>query len=112
MKIAVPVANGRLCPHFGHCSQFVIHEVDPATRRTIRREYLTPPPHEPGILPRWLHEQGVNAVIAGGMGQRAQQLFAQSGIKVIVGAPDRDPDEIVAAYLAGSLEAGENVCDH
>lgn len=112
MKIAVPVANGRLCLHFGHCAQFVIHEVDPAAKRTLRREYLTPPPHEPGVLPRWLHEQGVNAVIAGGMGQRAQQLFTQNGIEVIVGAPDGDPDEIVAAYLAGSLKAGDNVCDH
>ncbi len=112
MKIAVPVANGRLCLHFGHCSQFVIHEVDPSSKRTLRREYLTPPPHEPGVLPQWLHEQGVNAVIAGGMGQRAQQLFAQNGIEVIVGAPDADPDEIVAAYLGGTLRAGENVCDH
>jgi len=112
MKIAVPVANGRLCLHFGHCSQFVIHEVDAASRRTLRREYLTPPAHEPGVLPQWLHEQGVNAVIAGGMGQRAQQLFAQNGIEVIVGAPDADPDEIVAAYLGGTLRAGENVCDH
>ncbi len=112
MKIAVPVANGRLCLHFGHCSQFVIHEVDAVAKRTLRREYLTPPAHEPGVLPRWLHEQGVSAVIAGGMGQRAQQLFAENGVEVIVGAPEGDPDEIVAAYLAGSLKAGENVCDH
>ncbi|NLE58835.1 MAG: ATPase [Planctomycetes bacterium] len=112
MRIAVPVANGRLCLHFGHCSQFVIHEVDPSAQRTLRRESLTPPAHEPGVLPRWLHEQGVNAVIAGGMGQRAQQLFAQNGIEVVVGAPDGDPDEIVAAYLAGSLKGGENICDH
>ena len=86
--------------------------MDPSAQRTLRREYLTPPPHEPGVLPSWLHEQGVNAVIAGGMGQRAQQLFAQNGIEVIVGTADGDPDEIVAAYLAGSLKAGENVCDH
>lgn len=112
MKIAVPIANGRLCVHFGHCSQFVVHEVDAQNKRTMRREYLTPPPHEPGVLPRWLHEHGVNAVIAGGMGQRAQQLFTQSGVDVIVGAPESDPEEIVAAYLAGTLKAGENVCDH
>ena len=112
MKIALPVENGSLCLHFGHCSQFVIHEVDPSTRKTLRKEFLTPPPHEPGVLPRWLHELGVNAVIAGGMGQRAQQLFAQNGIQVIVGAPAGNPDELVAAYLAGTLTAGENICDH
>ena len=76
------------------------------------RKTLRPPPHEPGVLPRWLHEQGVNVVVAGGMGQRAYQLFAQNDIKVIVGAPASDPDDIVAAYLAGTLETGENVCDH
>ncbi len=112
MKIAVPVANGRLCLHFGHCSQFVIHQVDPAGKRTLRRDYLTPPPHEPGVLPRWLHENGVNVVIAGGMGQRAKELFAQNGIEVVVGASDGDPDAIVTAYLSGTLTAGENICDH
>ena len=112
MKVAVPVTNGRLCLHFGHCEQFAILEVDPSAQAVLRTEYLVPPPHEPGLLPRWLHELGANVIIAGGMGQRAQQLFAQNGIEVIVGAPDGDPDEIVAAYLAGSLKAGENVCDH
>jgi len=51
-------------------------------------------------------------VIAGGMGRRAQDLFARSGIEVIVGAPAAPPEELVRAYLAGELEAGENVCDH
>ena len=50
--------------------------------------------------------------IAGGMGQRAQQLFAQSGIQVLVGAPAGTPEELVAAYLDGSLKPGENTCDH
>jgi ATP-binding protein involved in chromosome partitioning len=112
MKIAMPLADGRLCLHFGHCEQFGIFEVDPSARTVLRTEHLVPPPHEPGLLPRWLHGHGVNVIIAGGMGQRAQQLFAQNGIEVIVGAPDGNPDEIVAAYLAGSLKAGENVCDH
>jgi len=73
---------------------------------------LIPPPHEPGVLPRWLHEQGATHIIAGGMGRRAQDLFAQNGIRVIVGAPAGAPEELAAAYLAGTLVAGENVCDH
>jgi hypothetical protein len=31
----------------------------------LKKETLDPPPHEPGVLPRWLKEQGVNVVIAG-----------------------------------------------
>ena len=73
---------------------------------------LEPPPHEPGVLPRWLHEQGVGTVIAGGMGMRAQQIFAQYDIAVVTGAPAGEPTEVVQQWLAGQLATGDNVCDH
>jgi predicted Fe-Mo cluster-binding NifX family protein len=75
-------------------------------------KHLTPPPHEPGVLPRWLHEQGANVILAGGMGQRAQELFAQNSVKVVVGAPVDTPENLLNAYLAGSLVSGANICDH
>lgn len=112
MIIAIPVAAGRLSLHFGHCEQFALVDVDNNTRRINGTTCLTPPPHEPGVLPRWLHEQGANVIIAGGMGRRAQDLFASNSIEVVVGAPADTPEAIVAAYLAGTLEAGQNVCDH
>ena len=86
--------------------------VDPDTRAVLGREDLVPPAHEPGVLPRWLQEQGANVIIAGGMGQRAQQLFTQNGITVVVGAPADRPEQLASAYLSGTLEAGDNVCDH
>ena len=112
MKIALPIAEGKLCMHFGHCEQFALLEVDEKTKTVTNKQMLTPPPHEPGVLPRWLHEQGANVIIAGGMGQRAQSLFAENGIKVVVGAPGDTPEILVAAYLAGTLKTGTNVCDH
>jgi len=112
MKIAIPVADGRLCMHFGHCEQFALVEVDEGTKAVIGTTYLTPPPHEPGVLPRWLHEQGADVIIAGGMGQRAQGLFSQNGIKVVVGAPAETPEDVISAYLSGTLKVGQNVCDH
>ncbi len=112
MKIAIPVADGKLCLHFGHCEQFALVDVNDADRTIRGVEHLTPPPHEPGVLPRWLGEQGADVIIAGGMGRRAQDLFAQNGIRVVVGAPDGEPEELAAAYVFGRLEAGENVCDH
>ena len=112
MKIAIPLADGRLCMHFGHCETFALVEVDQATKTITQTTHLTPPAHEPGVLPRWLHEQGADVIIAGGMGQRAQGLFSQNGIDVVVGAPADAPETIVSAYLAGTLEAGQNVCDH
>lgn len=112
MKIAIPTVNGVLCPHFGHCQQFAILEADPETKSINSSEMLTPPPHEPGLLPRWLGQMGCNLIIAGGMGQRAVGLFQQNGVEVIVGAPSEKPEEIVMAYLNGALKAGDNVCDH
>lgn len=112
MKIAVPVIEGKLCAHFGHCAHFAIVEVDASAKKIIQTELAAPPPHEPGVLPQWLHEQGANLILAGGMGTRAQQLFTQHGIDVVVGCPPNAPEELVAAYLAGTLESGDNVCDH
>ena len=77
-----------------------------------KTELVTPPPHEPGILPKWLHEQGAQVIIAGGMGRRAQGHFEEHNIKVIIGAPSTSPEELVRQYLDGTLEVGENICDH
>ncbi len=110
--IAVPVADGRLCMHFGHCDQFALLDVDTKDGEILNSRQIDPPPHEPGLLPRWLHEQGVNLVIAGGMGGRAQNIFAENGIEVIVGAPAQPPKDLVLSYLGGTLQTGENTCDH
>jgi predicted Fe-Mo cluster-binding NifX family protein/predicted RNA-binding Zn-ribbon protein involved in translation (DUF1610 family) len=110
--IAVPVTGGILSSHFGHCEQFVLFDVEADGTSIGRRQVLTPPPHEPGTFPRWLHEQGATIIIAGGMGSRAQSLFDQNGIRVVVGAGSEDPDQLVRAFLDGSLTTGANVCDH
>lgn len=111
-RFAIPTAAGRLCSHFGHCESFAIIEADSETKTLGKREDLVPPPHEPGVLPKWLGEQGVNVIIAGGMGQRAQELFVAQGIQVCVGAPSEVPEALVKAWLEGTLVAGANACDH
>ncbi len=111
MRFAVPTAGGKLCAHFGHCESFALIDVDPKGE-IINESYLEAPPHQPGLLPKWLYEKGVNCVIAGGMGVRAQQLFAQLGMTVVVGAQGEEPKEVVKQYLRGTLKIGPNVCDH
>jgi Mrp family chromosome partitioning ATPase/predicted Fe-Mo cluster-binding NifX family protein len=112
MRIAIPVAQGQLCQHFGHCEEFAIVDVNSQEKciSGIHRE--TPPPHAPGVLPQWLGQQKVNVVIAGGMGSRAQSLFAENGIQVVIGAAAGTPEEVVNAYLNGTLQTGANICDH
>ena len=110
--IAIPTAQGRLCMHFGHCEKFALVRVDRDSKEILWNRMVEPPPHEPGLLPRWLHDRGVELVIAGGMGGRAQQLFTQFGIDLVVGAPPEPPNEIVRAYLENTLQTGQNLCDH
>jgi predicted Fe-Mo cluster-binding NifX family protein len=112
MIIALPVHDGKLCMHFGHCGSFALIEVDEKSKKVLSKKEMTPPPHEPGVLPKWISGLGVNLIIAGGMGVRAQDLFKEYGIKVLVGAPANAPEELVASYLNGTLKTGENVCDH
>lgn len=112
MKIAIPVVDGQLSAHFGHCEKFALVDADRESKTIRSTQMLTPPPHEPGLLPRWLAEQGAEMIIAGGMGQRAQGLFEQQNIAVIVGAPSNAPETIVNTYLQEALKTGENVCDH
>jgi len=110
MKIAMPIQGGRLSQHFGHSEQFSLFDIEDQSIQA--REDVTPPPHEPGLLPRWLKERGVSVVIAGGMGQRAKMIFEEAGIEVICGAPSETPDFVVDSYLKGNLETGDNTCDH
>ena len=110
MKIAIPLAEGKLTAHFGHCQEFALVEVE--DNQIKAKEIQVPPPHEPGVLPKWLHDQGADVIIAGGMGMRAIDLFAQNGIKVMTGAPSLTPEELVKQYLANTLTTGDNLCDH
>ncbi len=112
MKIAIPLANGKLSMHFGHCERFALIDVNPTEKKILKREDIEAPPHEPGLLPPWLAERGAKMIIAGGMGQRAHRLFAEQGIQVIVGAATEAPEKLVLDYLTGMLQVGENACDH
>jgi predicted Fe-Mo cluster-binding NifX family protein len=112
MRIVIPLAEGNLTNHFGHCKRFALVDVDPEAKVVLRREDIDAPPHEPGLLPSWLAERGVTVVIAGGMGQRALELFAQRGIHVVTGVPAETPERLAEDYLAGTLAMGTNVCDH
>ena len=110
-KIAVPVDNtGTLDGHFGHCKFFTIFKIEEEKITNI--DSITPPPHEPGVLPRWLANEGVTDVIAGGMGNRAIQIFNQNNVNVFVGAPKLKADDLVEGFLNKTIEFSANYCDH
>ncbi len=112
MKIAIPLTGGKLSAHFGHCERFAILDTDPSSGAVVSREEVVPPPHEPGSYPAWLAGLGATHIIAGGMGQQAQNLFSRNNIVVIIGAPALDPEVIAKMYVDGKLKTGDNACDH
>lgn len=112
MRIALPIVGGALSAHFGHCENFAFYNIDEGSKSISSSESLPSPEHQPGLLPRWLAENGATVVIAGGMGPMAVQLLEQNGIKVVLGATENDPEKAVLAYLGGVLESGDNVCNH
>jgi predicted Fe-Mo cluster-binding NifX family protein len=112
MRIAIPVSGGKLAEHFGHCEQFALIDVDKMKKEVLTKVLVDAPPHQPGLLPKWLADQGANVVIAGGMGRKARELFEQNSIAVVIGASERSPELIVSCYLHDSLNTGENICGH
>jgi predicted Fe-Mo cluster-binding NifX family protein len=109
-KIAIPVVNGLLSAHFGHCQYFLIADVVEGEIKQITEE--VPPPHEPGIIPRWLSSKGVNTVLVGGIGQKAVALFRQFGVTPVIGVPEKDPRELIEDFLSDKLVTGANQCSH
>lgn len=110
MKIAIPLAEGKLCTHFGHCEQFAIVTVE--NGKIVKQETLTPPPHAPGVIPNWVADQGCTDMIVGGMGEAAQAILQQRGVKITCGAPSDTPETLVSLYLSGELAVSGNACDH
>ena len=112
MKYAIPVSGGVMSQHFGHCEQFALIDVDEEKRAITKKEAVSSPGHQPGLLPVWLAEQGASIIIASGMGSRAQSLFQQNHIKIVVNTLESDPEKAVLSYISDTLTTGDNICDH
>ena len=110
-KIAIPVNEEEvLDAHFGHCKFFYLAVVKDG--EVVSTEKVVPPPHEPGLLPKWLAEKDVTDIVAGGMGQKAIQLFNANNVNAFVGAPKLKAEELVQAFLKEEISFTANYCDH
>lgn len=109
MKIAIATENGVVATHFGRCPEYTVAVVDDGT--ITNRESLPNPGHAPGVIPRFLKDHGVDAIIAGGMGGRAQALFDEMGIQHVVGVVG-PVESVLAKCIDGTLEGGESLCSH
>ena len=109
MKIAISTDGGSVSAHFGRCPTYTI--IDIADGKVLKREEILNPGHSPGFLPGYLSQRGVEMIVAGGMGPRAQGLFAEKGIQTLIGVQG-PVDEVIDLYLQGRLRSGQDLCDH
>ncbi|NQU18043.1 MAG: dinitrogenase iron-molybdenum cofactor [Candidatus Saganbacteria bacterium] len=107
MKIAISTDSGEVSAHFGRCPEFTIVEVEEGN--VLKKETIPNPGHHPGFLPEFLQKKGVSVIITGGMGNRAQMLFAEQKIQTIMGISGRI-EEIIEKFAAGKLEGGDSLC--
>jgi predicted Fe-Mo cluster-binding NifX family protein len=109
MKVAISTDQGYVSAHFGRCQSYTIFEIKEG--QVLNRDEIPNPGHQPGFLPEYLSEKGVSCIIAGGMGPRAQNLFAQKNIETVIGVQG-GVDEVIEKFRMQELEAGDDLCGH
>ena len=107
MRIALSTDGRTVSAHFGRCPAFTIIDIEDG--KVLHKEEISNPGHHPGFLPQFLHEKGVNCIIAGGMGQNAVNLFAEQKIETVVGISGAI-NEVIDKIVKGTLEGGESLC--
>ncbi|MBN2755353.1 MAG: NifB/NifX family molybdenum-iron cluster-binding protein [Candidatus Goldbacteria bacterium] len=108
MKYAISTDNGSVSQHFGRCPQFTILDINEG--KVTGKKMVSNPGHEPGFLPKFLGGQGVNVMVAGGMGPSAVSLFQPQNIEVILGVSG-SIDEVIEEITKGSLKGGDSTCN-
>lgn len=102
---------GEVSMHFGRCQYYVLAEVEDGKvvkSSTAENPYLAN--HHPGRIPAFIKDLGAHAIVTGGMGQRAVQIFEGLGIDVATGAIGK-VENVLSNYLCGNL-TGIVPCSH
>ncbi len=107
MKVAIATDGDYVSAHFGRCPSYTLLEIE--NGKVLKKETVENPGHQPGLIPRFLNELGVNCIIAGGMGARAKEFFNEFKIDTIVGVDGR-LDEIIKKIERGTLKGSDVFC--
>ena len=120
MRIAIPTMGegGLDCErsgHFGHADCFTVVEVEGGEIGKV--SVIDNPPHAEGGCIRpvgILADNGIDAIVAAGMGMRPMMGFAQAGITVLYESQTPNVGEVARMAAAGELPAmgEEHACHH
>ena len=104
--------DGEMSMHFGRCPAYVVAEID-NDGKVVSSEVVENPyfqQHTPGQVPKFINSLGVDAIIAGGMGPKAIDMFNSFGIEVVTGVGGRIGN-VLEAFLKGEI-SGAAGCAH
>jgi predicted Fe-Mo cluster-binding NifX family protein len=107
MRVAISTDGEIVSVHFGRCPSFTLVDID--NGKVTNRTEVVNPGHQPGAIPQFLHEKGVNCIVSGGMGMRAVSFFEQFKIKTVVGVSGT-VDDVIDQLKDGILKSGESLC--
>ena len=94
--------------HFGHCPYYVMVDMEKNEVKSVESvSNNMAEGHNPGDLPSYMKEQGVDVIITGGMGPKAQQYFEDYGIKAVTGAYGK-VKEVLEEFLQSKIVLSED----
>ena len=110
MKIAVTYDKGEVFQHFGQTKQFKVYELEDGKLRTFALLDTNGKGH--GALAGFLKENGIGALICGGIGEGARTALGEEGI-TLYGGVTGTADGAVEDFLSGKLSyTTDSTCDH
>lgn len=112
MRVAVSADDGKgldsiVSPHFGRCPYYILVDLDGCEVEhvaAVENPYYNQ--HQPGQVPQFIRDQGVDVMLTGGMGRRAIGFFEQYGIEAVTGAAGT-VGRSLEQYLGGVLQTAE-----
>jgi predicted DNA-binding protein (UPF0251 family)/predicted Fe-Mo cluster-binding NifX family protein len=111
MIIAVPYAHGQVNPHFGSTEAFLITKAQGTEVVESSLYELEGMQHNHQGIAGFLKDQGVETILAGGMGYPMQEALKAAGFELYCGVSG-DAIAAVGAFLRGEIEPSEATCGH
>ena len=111
-QIAIPTRDGMVDDHFGHCAYYTIFQIDDENK--IQKSERLDSPQGCGCksnIASVMQEMGITVMLAGNMGMGAFNKLAAHGISTVRGCHG-NVNDVLTAYLNGSLTDSAEVCDH
>ena len=103
VRMALPLVAGKLAAQIGQGEQFALIDADREKKTIVGKELIAANDRQPGLLPRWLREHGVEVLIIGSVGRQLLSMFEEQGIAVRIGEPGSEPEQMVTRYFEGTL---------